>query len=184
MENTLMTTWSNLGGHLQSFIGNKIKDKEAAKDLVQDVFIKVKLKLHTLNDTEKINSWIFQITRNTINDYFRNQKKAYQSLPADEWETTSFSKDETLELSRCMLPMIDLLPDKYKEALMLSDIEGMPQKELAERLGISYSGAKSRVQRGREKLKEVFLQCCEINTDKYGNVIEFQKKNCSLDCGK
>lgn len=182
MKSNIQLAWGELNEQLRAFVLKRIRDEEAAKDLVQDVFIKVQSNLHTLNDAQKINSWIFQITRNIITDYFRNQKKTYANPLSDKLATSSFSKDENLELSRCMLPMIDLLPDKYKEAVKLSEIEGMSQKELAEQLQISYSGAKSRVQRGREKLKEVFLQCCEISTDKYGNVIEFQKKKCSRDC--
>lgn len=182
MNSSIPSVWIELNEHLRAFVAKKIQNEEAAKDLVQDVFVKVQSNWHTLNDKQKINSWIFQITRNTINDYYRNRKKSFLDLPAEESAALPFTKDETHELSKCMLPMIDMLPEKYSEALKLSDIEGISQKELAERLQISYSGAKSRVQRGREKLREVFLQCCEISTDKYGNVIEYHQKKCSDDC--
>lgn len=66
-----------------------------------------------------------------------------------------------------MHPIISTLPDKYREALMLSDIKGVSQKEIAEQLNISYSGAKSRVQRGREMLKATYEKCCDISTDVY-----------------
>ncbi|MEO1451622.1 MAG: sigma factor-like helix-turn-helix DNA-binding protein, partial [Bacteroidota bacterium] len=72
------------------------------------------------------------------------------------------------------------LPPKYQEALTATALEGVSQKELAEQLGISYSGAKSRVQRGKEKLKSLILACCKTETDRYGNLIEIQKKAC--DC--
>ena len=55
---------------------------------------------------------------------------------------------------------------------MRVDFEGMSQKEYADRLGISISGAKSRVQRAREKLKDLILKCCDYQFDKYGNVIK------------
>jgi len=73
--------------------------------------------------------------------------------------------------------MIKTLPDKYRDALEMSEINGVSHKEIAEELNISYSGAKSRVQRGREKLKEVLLHCCEIKADKYGNIIEYHERD-------
>ncbi|HFA52122.1 MAG TPA: RNA polymerase sigma factor SigZ [Bacteroidetes bacterium] len=182
MENILMSTWAGINEHLTAFVAKKIRDEHTAKDIVHDVFLKVYAKIGTLNDERKINSWIFQITRNAITDHFREQKKSFAGLPADEPEIPIYSKDETYELSRCMLPMIGLLPEKYRDAVKLSDIEGLSQKELAEQLGISYSGAKSRVQRGREKLKELYLKCCEIDTDIYGNIIEYRERVCGEDC--
>ena len=177
-----MLAWLEMGDHLKAFVVKKIRDEDAAKDLVQEVFIKVHSKLHTLDDPQKINAWIFQITRNSINDYFRARKKNSFSPMPDEMIAPVFSENETNQLSKCMLPMINLLPDKYKEALTLSEIEGVSQKELARQLDLSYSGTKSRVQRGRTKLKELFLECCVVSTDKYGNVIEFKKKKCVDGC--
>jgi RNA polymerase sigma-70 factor, ECF subfamily len=57
--------------------------------------------------------------------------------------------------------IIDRLPKPYRDALVLTAFEGLAQEELAKRLGISLSGAKSRVQRGREQLKEMLLDFCE-----------------------
>lgn len=74
--------------------------------------------------------------------------------------------------------------DKYKEAIILTEFNGLTQKQLAQKLNISYSGAKSRVQRGKENLKKLFTDCCSIESDKYGNVVDFQQKsNCRNCCG-
>lgn len=183
MKNNIQSAWCELNNQLRAFVASKVGDDETAKDLVQDVFIKVQSNVETLKNEQRLTSWVFQITRNAVNDYFRklNQSQLALSPPQNAAETPSVS-DETQELSHCMIPLIDQLPEKYREAIRLSDIEGLSQKELAERLQISYSGAKSRVQRGREKLREIFLQCCTISTDKYGNVIEFERKDFSCDC--
>ena len=99
-------------------------------------------------------------------------------MTPDEYaDEQGLEPDETQKFSRCIIPMIKTLPDKYKEALEMSEIEGVSQKEMAKKLNISYSASKSRVQRGREKLKEILIECCEIKTDKYGNVIEYHKRN-------
>ena len=76
--------------------------------------------------------------------------------------------------------MINSLPEKYKQALILTEFQNLTQKELAERMGLSVSGAKSRVQRARIKLKELLLGCCSLEFDHYGNVIDYEHK-CS-DC--
>jgi len=78
--------------------------------------------------------------------------------------------------------MINSLPEKYQEAIKFIEFENVSQKELASKLEISYSGAKSRVQRGRELLKSLLIQCCDVSTDKFGNVIDYRKKNCSKNC--
>ena len=79
----------------------------------------------------------------------------------------------------CVRPMIERLPEPYREALLLSEMEGMTQSAVAERLGISTSGAKSRVQRGREQLKAMILQCCHVDLDRRGNVLEYRQRE---DC--
>jgi RNA polymerase sigma-70 factor (ECF subfamily) len=66
--------------------------------------------------------------------------------------------------------MIHSLPGPYREAILLTELEGLSQVELARRLNISVSGAKSRVQRGRQQLKEMLLDCCEFETDRRGRV--------------
>ncbi len=85
--------------------------------------------------------------------------------------------------------MVERLPDDYREALLFTEYEGLTQKELAERLGVSYSGAKSRVQRAREKLKTMLLACCHFEFDRLGKVIDYQPRcaccrnqECSADC--
>lgn len=72
--------------------------------------------------------------------------------------------------------MMEELPEKYREALHLTEIQGLTQKELAERLNISLSGAKSRVQRAREKLKGVLLECCHVEVDRRGKVMDWESK--------
>lgn len=182
MERNVNAIWSGLNDHLNGFVLKRVDDKEAVGDIIQDVFLKVHSKIGTLKDDESVTSWIFQITRNAITDYYRKQQKSNREISKVEQIEDLHHTDETQEFSRCVSPMINALPDKYKEALTLSEIEGLPQNELAELLGISYSGAKSRVQRGREKLKDLLLQCCTITTDKYGNIIEYDQKDCQGNC--
>ena len=82
------------------------------------------------------------------------------------------------ELAPSVAAMLERLPEHYREALVLTEYQGLTQKELAERLGLSFSGAKSRVQRAREKLKQLMLECCHFEFDCLGRVIDYQPRCC------
>lgn len=180
MDQKTLDLWNEMNDKLIHFVNQKVSDNELAKDIVQDVFVKVFSNINTLKNKEKVVSWIYQITRNEVNTYFRNQK--YETSSQDLPETETFDENLTSEFSQCIVPMIESLPQKYSEALKLTEINKLSQKELAEQLNISYSGAKSRVQRGREMLKTTLQDCCIINTDKYGNVIDYQVRMCQDSC--
>jgi len=81
----------------------------------------------------------------------------------------------------CIKPFIAQLPQKYQEALVKTEFENLSQKELASQLNISYSGAKSRVQRGKEKLKQLILTCCDFPSDNYGNLQAPKSMNCNCE---
>jgi RNA polymerase sigma-70 factor (ECF subfamily) len=78
--------------------------------------------------------------------------------------------------------MVNALPETYRLPLLLSELEGLPQKEVARRLGLSLSAAKSRVQRGRERLKGVFAECCHVETDHRGSLTSYQRKKGECRC--
>lgn len=169
--------WTELDEVLRAFILSKVKDPNLAEDLLQESLIKIHLNLHRLKSQEKLMNWAFQIARNTIIDHFKTSRRIRNvgeaALP-DEAECTESSF--TQDLATWIPEAIKLLPEKYRQAIYLTEIEGLTQKEMAERLGLSLSGAKSRVQRGREKLKDIVLQCCQVVTDKYGNVLDYQSR--------
>lgn len=153
---------------LKGFVYRRVRDRALTEDIVHDVFIKVQTRIGQLHEQQKLTSWIYQITQNTIVDHFR---KASRNVHADDldWENDVPNFNECV--TRCLQDMMSTLPDKYREAIQLADVEGLPQLELAKRLGISYSGAKSRVQRARQMLKEKMDETLIVKTDSYGNVI-------------
>jgi RNA polymerase sigma-70 factor, ECF subfamily len=157
---------------LLGFIRRRVDDPSLAEDLLQDVFVKAHSRLDTLANRSRIQAWIYQIARNTIIDHHRT-RKIVDPLPEDMAQPSMRSREEYQELSRCVLPMMSLLPEEYRQALILSDLEGLPLKEVAERLNLSLPGAKSRVQRGRERLKRIFLDCCRFEFDVRGKPIDW-----------
>jgi RNA polymerase sigma-70 factor (ECF subfamily) len=172
-------TWRGISDSLRRFIRSQVKDEVLAEDILQDVFMKMAAKLPLLRQEEKISAWLFQIARNTIIDHFRrrdNIAKLESSAPLGN-DPAIGGDNATEEFARCIPDMLDTLPPIYREALYWSEIEGLSQKDLAQKLGVPYSTAKSRVQRGKAKLRENLLNCCHITTDVYGNVLDYWKKS-------
>ncbi|MCB0582546.1 MAG: RNA polymerase sigma factor SigZ [Phaeodactylibacter sp.] len=172
--------WEKVQAKLKAFVRAKVRDEASADDVLQEIFIKMYQNLHQLRAEEKAEYWLFRIAQNAVNDHFRQRKT--QALPVPALVEPAPTEEEeqvqalTEEVAQWLPFMLELLPDKYRQALYLTEVEGISQRELAEKLGISYSGAKSRVQRGREKLRDIVLQCCEVATDKYGNVLGYQPR--------
>lgn len=168
MENEIQNIWKDLHQELQKFIFFKVKNKQISEDILQDVFLKIQLSVHNLKDSSKLTSWVYQITRNTILDHFRKDNNLFSLESID---IVDADNDENFsKLSDCINSKINNLPNKYKEALLLTILKDFSQIELAEYLGISYSGAKSRVQRGKEKVKTLVLNCenkDELNLDNF-----------------
>jgi RNA polymerase sigma-70 factor (ECF subfamily) len=177
--NNIGNIWFSLSKKLLSFIRSKIDDEIVAEDILQEVFIKIHSKIDTLRDDTKIQPWIFQITRNQINDYFRKNKKD-QSLNRFEiqFEEQNHSNEILEEALHDMITMMDALPPDYCEALCLTELNGLSQKEYAQRTGISYTAAKSRVQRSRKMLKDMLMRCCHYEFDKYGTVLDITPHAC------
>lgn len=178
MKESIEELWLKLGNKLKAFILSKVHDETIADDILQEVFLKIHSKIDTLNDDTKIQSWIYQITRNLIVDYYRGIKKEGQKLPYLFENEEDSSNNFMSEALQYMIKMMDDLPYEYCEALCLTELEGMSQKVYAEKIGISYSGAKSRVQRARKMLKDMLMNCCHYHFDKYGTIIDIYPANC------
>jgi RNA polymerase sigma-70 factor (ECF subfamily) len=165
--------WIQLQPKLEGFIYQRVKNTAETKDILQDVYIKAFTKINSLKQPDKLSAWVYSIARNEVNAFFNEKKKAQVEIPEIDANDTEF-------ISTCIeeyaAPFINALPQKYSEALQLVFIENLSQKELAKRLNISYSGAKSRVQRGKAKLKELIIACCTIEHDSYGNILNYTKK--------
>ena len=173
--------WKDYNSKLHAFIRSRVSDPSTADDILQDVFTKIYSRIDTLSNENKIQGWIYQITRNAIIDHYRSLKKM-DELPESIAVPEPDPGDQTRqEIGTWFEPMMESLPEHYREALMLSEIEGLTQKEVALRQGISLSGAKSRVQRGRSMLKDILVDCCRFEFDHQGNVIDYEERTETCD---
>jgi RNA polymerase sigma-70 factor, ECF subfamily len=169
--------WQELNQPLRAFICSKINNQDEADDLLQEVFIRIHRHIDTVKDREKLRSWIYQIARNAIIDHYRSRHAADEyndEIHAAENEEA----DVTVQLAASLHEMIDELPEPYRRALIVTELEGRSQKELAEQEGITLSGAKSRVQRGRRMLKDLLQDCCHFEFDRRGRLVDYYEHCC------
>jgi RNA polymerase sigma-70 factor (ECF subfamily) len=90
-------------------------------------------------------------------------------------------EDTAEELAPYLQEIVNSLPEKYSQAIILTDYQGKNQQEMADILGISISGAKSRVQRARQKIKDIMLACCHFEFDARGIVYDYREHCCCCD---
>jgi RNA polymerase sigma-70 factor (ECF subfamily) len=166
------SVWNEFSGQIRGYLLKKVKVEDDADDLLQEIFIKIHSNLGQLQDEQKLTPWIYQIVRNSLTDYYRKRNVDTSELDEENTASLEIETDDDIYsacVSGCLKVFIDRLPENYKEPLVLSDIKEIKQKDIAEQMELSYSGLKSRVQRGREMIKEMFLDCACISQDKHGN---------------
>ena len=170
--------WSQLSGDLRRFIRRRVADDHVADDLLQETFLRIHRSIDTLTAADRLAAWVYRIARNVVHDHYRTTLRDTVALADDD----PVAEDEDrLSGLRCQAgvwleEMIRQLPDKHRDAVQLSEIEGLSQQEVADRLGLSLSGAKSRIQRGRSMLKDTLDRCCTFEYDRRGNVMDYDPK--------
>jgi len=189
-----MTTeqvWEAYHVPLRQFIRAQVRDEQQTDDLLQEVFLKIHTHLDTVRAPEKVGSWLYQIARHVITDHYRlQQNKATIPLSDDLAERLAMPEEAEeneaeQRLLPSLLPLVQHLSPPYRQALLLTEVEGLTQKALAEQLGLSFSGAKSRVQRARDQLRHL-LGCCRFAFDRRGHIIDYSPdgERCATEaCG-
>ena len=168
--------WHSYRAGLRGFIRSRVGDEAVADDILQDVFVRIHAGIGALEDGSRLKGWIYAITRNAMIDHYRAHRK-HERLP-DGLAAAEVEADEKArqDIEGCLEPLIGRLPVRYRQAVMLSEIEGLTQKQVAQRLGLSLSGAKSRVQRGRAMVKELLEACCRFAFDHRGTMVDYEVK--------
>lgn len=174
---TTQDVWKTYATDVKRFITSKVKNTTTTDDILQDTFIKIHTKLHTLKDTRKLKPWIFTIARNSIIDHFKATNTVFAikdfDIPVEEENHTHTEKD-------CLQGILKNLPKKYRDPLFLSDIKGLKQQEVAEQLKQSLSTTKSQIQRARKLIAKGFMDCCGFVLNQDGKLVgEIQDKG---DC--
>lgn len=165
---------------LKPFIAKRVRSAADVDDIVQDVFLRMQRGLGTLREEERFGAWVYQVARNAIIDHQRARIRhpwTDGEPPEPVSEEGEAEGKVACELATYLTPFVATLPSPYREAIALTEIEGLTQKEAADMLGVSLSGMKSRVQRGRERLRQALESCCQIALDARGKVMACEPKH-------
>jgi RNA polymerase sigma-70 factor, ECF subfamily len=172
--------WQACRAELYGFVLKRLRDEALAEDIVHDVLITAYTRWETLKDSSKLRPWLYQIARHAIIDYYRAAKPS-EPVPEDLVSEEGDADDRARqELARCLVPLVNRLAIPYRRALTLADLDGLTQREVASRLGLSLSGAKARVQRARKMVAGALLECCRVELDHRGGVMDYE---CRKGCG-
>jgi RNA polymerase sigma-70 factor (ECF subfamily) len=174
--------WSELEARLRPYVARRVASAADVDDILQNVFVRVHQGLATLDDAERFGAWVYRIAERLIIDGARKRARepwtAVAELP-ERPHTTLVGDAEELQaaLGECIALFVARLPSPYREAVTLTELQGLTQSEAADMLGISLSGMKSRVQRGRAKIRAMFDECCRISLDCRGRVVACEPRS-------
>jgi RNA polymerase sigma-70 factor (ECF subfamily) len=187
MQQSTSAIWFRLSDDLRRFIRRRVGDDHVADDLLQETFVRIHRGISSIANQERLAPWVYRIARNVVNDHYR--KSAHQAMELVDADPPYDAHDDRPHLPGCaqewMAELIQQLPATYREAVRLADLEGLTQQQVADRLGLSLSGAKSRIQRGRVLLKGILEQCCRLDFDRRGNLQNCEPRSdrsVCLDC--
>jgi RNA polymerase sigma-70 factor (ECF subfamily) len=173
--------WSSLRNRVRRYVARRVAASDV-EDVLHDVFLRVARSLSTDDDVEHMNAWIYRIAQHAVTDHIRTRTRTRtRTSTADCGMASSDEHDAELRaaLTQCMADFIAQLPSPYREAVTLAELEGLTQAAAAETMGVSLSGMKSRVQRGRARLRAMFAAACNICVDARGRVIECEPRACN-----
>lgn len=153
------------------FILTMVKDEWVADDLIQDTFTKVREKMHTVKDPDKLSSWIHRIAYNLCQDHFRKRSRARvkaDRVPESVGIVDHISIQQGLEQNQmgvCVQDQMSLLPESLRTVLVLNDVSEFSQREIAEILDISVENVKVRLHRARKKFRALLEEKCSFERD-------------------
>jgi RNA polymerase sigma-70 factor (ECF subfamily) len=180
--------WAETTARLRAFIARRVDNPYIADDITQDVLTRC-LAGGALDTVANPTGWLYQAARNAVIDHYRLRRRHQPLLDDDERWTEpevgdSGPNDATRELARCLQPLVEQLPPIYRDALTRVDLHGETHQQAAAATGISLSGMKSRVQRGRHQLRDLLTTCCTVHTDSTGAIRSYQPddRRCASNC--
>ena len=178
----MLTQIQELYQPLFLYIRKRISHQEDAEDITQEIFYK--LSKSDISAINNVKSWVYAIAKNTITDYYRKKKMYTEDIEDFQMEEDNYVEKSIDELSRCVSSYIEQLPLDYRLIMQLSELQEIPQKAIAEQLNMNYVTVRSKIQRGRKKLKDIFTECCVIHQGGRGSIMDFeQRQSCKNNSG-
>lgn len=185
---TLEEVWSLYGERLRQYLRSRASNSADIDDVLQVVLYKTHKQLPTVRNLAHLRSWLFRVASNALVDHERRvagRREDFDATPASV-ETSKTTSDaptsDQVELSSCVRPFIQRLPERDRDALEAVDLEGITQRALADQLGVSYSTLKSRVQRARNRLAADLLRCCAVEAGPDGQIVGTPRMPAQNEC--
>ncbi len=171
---------------LRAFLAKRVASPAEVDDLLQEVLIRIARDPEGFGRVEHVRAWVHRVARNVVVDHYRARGRSpvpVDQLPDPEEDLgDDATADNRRALAACLSPLVGRLDEPYREAVRLTELEGLTQAEAAGRVGLSLSGMKSRVQRGREQLRRVVLGCCEVELDRRRGITRFASRPGGCGC--
>jgi RNA polymerase sigma-70 factor (ECF subfamily) len=174
--------WRDIEARLRPYVARRVSCAADVDDVLQEILVKVHGGMNGLRDGERFGGWVYRIAGHVIADFAKARLRApiaagaVGELPEERDVAGDEAAELQADLGQCVALFVARLPAPYRGAVTLTDLQGLTQKDAAEMLGISLSGMKSRVQRGRERIRQMFEECCEISLDCRGQVVECESR--------
>lgn len=173
--------WHEFARPLRAFLRSRVRNDADADDLLQTVFLKIQKGAASVRDAARLQGWVFRIARHAVADHHRRGPREEPSADLPDL-AENLEGEELVDLRPAIRRMIGMLQPEFREAILLTEFEGLTQAELATRLGLSLSGAKSRVQRARGELRRLLDECCRFEFDRRGRVIGATSRDQRCPC--
>jgi RNA polymerase sigma-70 factor (ECF subfamily) len=177
--------WSEIERRLRPFVSRRVASAADVDDVLQEIFVRMQRGLGGLRDDERFGGWVYRVAQSAIADAGRARARSplvgVETLPeavgveAAGVDSPDVDQLQT-ELGACVTLFVARLPSPYRQAVTLTELEGLTQKDAAEMLEVSLPAMKSRVLRGREKIRDMFQECCRISVDCRGRVTECEPR--------
>jgi len=182
--------WRPFVDGLRRFIAGRVPDADA-EDVLQDTLLRLHEAAGSLREADRAEAWAFSIARRTIADFYRNRECGPEEMTVGQVSEEAEGEPPVMdnlagydgvhdvheEVLSWLRPMAEELPEKYRRPLMMADFEGSTHRDVADELGLSRSGATSRIRRARAELREHLRQCCEVEFGPEGRAVAFRRRD-------
>lgn len=169
---------------IRRYILSIVRDPVEADDLTQDVFLRAHRKLDSVRDPDALVSWLYRIATHVCYDRFRRSSRSPRTESFDVGDTARTGSPgdiadqlrldrvlEQREMSACVRSYLEDLPTEYRKVILLHDLEGLSNPEIAAMLGASLHAVKIRLHRARRKLQVALAEHCVLSLDEHGVLV-------------
>ena len=180
------TVWMEFRERLRAFVARRVSNPADVDDIVQWAFLQMHRSLAGIRSRERIHAWLYSTARRAIADYYRSGKRRREVLAGNTLDLDALGRGSNLaaddaedarqEVASCLAPVVERLSPADRDAIVLTELEGLRLADAAARAGLSLSGMKSRVQRARRRLRQAMLDCCHLALDARGTPTSCAKR--------